>query len=161
MTADSHVLSAEAGPGCLGLPGGAWPYREANLCRPEEVGPLLTHVTAALAGLGYSSHDRFSVWLALEEAIDNGLRHGNGGDPTKRVRVRYRIDAEAVLAEVTDEGRGFDPDAVPDPTLPENRERPGGRGLFLMRRVMTWVRYHGRGNRVTLCKRRTAPPTKA
>jgi serine/threonine-protein kinase RsbW len=158
VTAEYHVPSADTTPACLGLLGAGWPYREANLCRPVEVGPFLKDVTAALAGLGYSPHDQFSVHLALEEAIVNGLRHGNGGDPTKRVQVRYRADAEALLAEVLDEGPGFDPDTVPDPTLPENRERPGGRGLLLMRHVMTWVCFHGCGNRVTLCKRPTAPP---
>ena len=60
------------------------------------------------------------------------------------------------MIEVEDEGRGFDPSHVPDPTLPENLERPNGRGLLLMRRSMTWVRYTGRGNRVTLCKRRSS-----
>jgi serine/threonine-protein kinase RsbW len=98
------------------------------------------------------------VRLALEEAVVNGLRHGNGGDSSKRVRVRYRVDAETLLVEVKDEGAGFDADAVPDATLPENLDRPGGRGLLLMRHFMTWVRYHGCGNRVTLCKRPTAPP---
>jgi hypothetical protein len=62
--------------------GGEWTYREANLCRPEEVGPLLDALTAAWAGLGYSPEDRFGVRLALEEPVDNGPRHGNGGDPS-------------------------------------------------------------------------------
>jgi serine/threonine-protein kinase RsbW len=122
------------------------------------VGPLLDALTAALAGLGYSPEDRFGVRLALEEAVVNGLRHGNGGDPGKCVRVRYHVNAEGLLAEVRDEGRGFDPGAVPDPALPENWDRPGGRGLFLMRHYMTWVYYHGRRNRVFLYKRPTAPP---
>jgi serine/threonine-protein kinase RsbW len=95
------------------------------------------------------------VRLALEEAVVNGLRHGNQGDPSKCVRVLYRVAPEAVLAEVQDEGAGFDPARVPDPTLPENVDRPGGRGLVLMRHFMTWVEFSARGNRVTLCKRRS------
>ena len=59
-------------------------------------------------------------------------------------------------AEVEDEGPGFDPGRVPDPTLPENPDRPGGRGLPLMRHFMTWVRFSRPGNRVTLCKYRSA-----
>ena len=133
-------------------------YQEVNISRSEEIEALLNKLRAGMAGLGYGPQDRFCVRLALEEAVVNGLRHGNGGDPTKRVWVRYYLDAEALVAEVQDEGSGFDPSAVPDPTLPENLERPGGRGLLLMRHCMTWVRYDGCGNRLTLCKCPTPPP---
>jgi serine/threonine-protein kinase RsbW len=129
------------------------PYREVSLRRVEEVAPFMEHVAAALAGLGYTPGDCLGVRLALQEAVVNGLRHGNGGDPAKRVRVRYSLGRKGVLAEVEDEGPGFDPDRVPDPTLSENLERPGGRGLLLMRHYMTWVRFSRRGNRVMLCKR--------
>jgi serine/threonine-protein kinase RsbW len=135
-------------------PGGPGPWSEVSLRRAEDMGPLLEGVSAALARLGYPSRDCLGVRLALEEAVINGLRHGNGGDPAKRVRVRYGVGPAGVLAEVEDEGPGFDPARVPDPTLPENRELSGGRGLLLMRHYMTWVRYCGRGNRVTLYKAR-------
>jgi serine/threonine-protein kinase RsbW len=130
-------------------------WRDVSLHRAEDAVPLLDEVAATLAALGYPARDCGGVRLALEEAIVNGLRHGNGGDPTKRVRVGYRAGPNTVLAVVEDEGRGFDPDRVPDPTLPENLERPGGRGLLLMRHYMTWVCFSGRGNRVTLAKRRS------
>ncbi len=100
--------------------------------------------------------DCLAIWLALEEAILNGLQHGNLGDRTKRVRVRYRLGPDAVLAEVEDEGPGFDPTRVPDPTAPENLEKPSGRGLLLIRHYTTWHCYHGRGNRLTLCRHRSA-----
>jgi serine/threonine-protein kinase RsbW len=130
--------------------------QEVSLRHAAEVAPLLQRFAAALDDRGYSPHDCMAVRLALEEAVVNGLRHGNGGDPSKQVRVRYRVTCAAVLAEVEDEGPGFNPDLVPDPTLPENLERPGGRGLFLMRTYTTWVRYSARGNRVTFYKRRSA-----
>src|SRR5215471_1219363 len=104
MTAKYPMQRPETAPACRELLGRIWSYQEANLRRPEEVGPLLDDVTEALAGLGYSPEDQFGVRLALEEAIVNGLRHGNGGDPSKRVRVRYRVDAETLLIEVKDEG---------------------------------------------------------
>jgi prepilin-type N-terminal cleavage/methylation domain-containing protein len=126
--------------------------REVRLHRADEVVPLLEEMAAVLDGMGCTPRDCVGVRLALEEAIVNGLRHGNGGDPAKCVRVRYRLSPAAVVAEVEDEGQGFDPDAVPDPTLPENLERAGGRGLLLMRHFMTSVQFGGRGNRVTLCK---------
>jgi serine/threonine-protein kinase RsbW len=71
------------------------------------------------------------------------------------VQVRCHLTPESVLVEVEDEGDGFNPESVPDPRDPENLERPSGRGLLLMRHYLTEVRYHGRGNRVTLCKRRS------
>jgi serine/threonine-protein kinase RsbW len=140
--------------------GGATPagfgrlYREVRLRRSEEMAPLLDELVDALTGLDYAACDRVGLRLALEEAIINGLRHGNHGDPTKCVRVRYHIGPEAVLAEVEDEGLGFDPASVPDPTASENLEKPSGRGLALMRHYTTWLCYHGHGNRLTLCKYR-------
>jgi serine/threonine-protein kinase RsbW len=115
-------------------------------------------VTAAMPAWGYSERDVFAVRLALEEAVVNGLKHGNAGDPAKEVRVRYRVTAEEVVAEVVDEGPGFDPDQVPDPRALENLERPGGRGLLLMRHYVTEVRYNDRGNAVTLRHRRSPSP---
>jgi serine/threonine-protein kinase RsbW len=132
---------------------GTW--REITLHRPEEVVRVLEDVVAVLPEWGYSERDRAGVRLALEEAIVNGLRHGNRGDTSKSVWVRYRVGPNAVLIDVEDEGPGFDPKAVADPTLVENRERPGGRGLLLMRHFMTWVQFSRRGNRVTMCKRRS------
>jgi serine/threonine-protein kinase RsbW len=130
--------------------------QEVSLCRSEEVAPFLAGIASILANLGYSSRDRMGLELALEEAIVNGLRHGNDGDPSKRVRVNFRVTRQAVLFDVEDEGPGFDPNRVPDPTLPENLERPSGRGLLLMRTYTTWVRFSARGNRVTLYKCRSA-----
>jgi serine/threonine-protein kinase RsbW len=130
--------------------------REVILRRSQEMTPLLEDVVDAMAGRGYSARDRSGMRLALEEAVVNALRHGNGGDPAKRVRVCYHVGAGAVLAEVEDEGAGFDPSAVPDPTLPENLDRACGRGLLLMRHFMTAVRFAGRGNRVLLYKCRSA-----
>jgi serine/threonine-protein kinase RsbW len=137
-------------------PGLQGSYREVSLRRSTEIEQLLEDVTAALAGLDYPERDCAAVRLALNEAVTNGLKHGNGGDPGKRVRVRYQVGRDTVVAEVEDEGPGFDPAAVPDPTLPENLERPNGRGLLMMRHFMTSVRFWGRGNLVTLCKRRSA-----
>jgi serine/threonine-protein kinase RsbW len=148
------VLSKEAPSEGAAGPQGRW--REVSLRRSGEVAPLVEGVVAEMTGLGYPPRDCLGAGLALEEAIVNGLRHGNREDPTKQVRVRYRVTSGAVLAEVEDEGRGFDPGLVPDPTLPENLDRPSGRGLFLMRHYMDRVCFCGRGNRVVLYKRRPA-----
>ncbi len=128
---------------------------EVSVRRAREVTPLLDNIIAAMAEAGYQPATCRELRLALEEAIVNGLRHGNGGDPAKHVRVRVRITAEAVVAEVEDEGPGFDATRVPDPTAPENLHKPSGRGLLLMRHYTSWLTYHGRGNHLTLCKYRT------
>jgi serine/threonine-protein kinase RsbW len=117
--------------------------------------PCLDAIADTMAGQGYSAADTFAVRLALQEALVNAIKHGHGCDPTKVVRVSCQVTEDQVLAEVQDEGIGFDPTEVADPTTAENRDQPAGRGLFLMRQLMTWVRYDRQGSRVTLCKRRS------
>ena len=63
----------------------------------------------------------------------NGFRHGNDGDPSKTVTFDCRIDVDSIEVEVRDQGPGFNPDSVPDPTDEQNLETPSGRGIMLMR----------------------------
>jgi serine/threonine-protein kinase RsbW len=123
-----------------------------------EIAPVLDGVLAAMEAAGYSEKDRFSVRLALDEALANGIKHGNQYDRSKWVWLRYRVTAKAVRAEVEDQGPGFDPGEVPDPLAPENLERFSGRGLFLMRAYMTSVRHNQRGNCIVMCKERSPGP---
>ena len=99
-------------------------------------------------------HDRdiFGIKLALEEALVNAIKHGNQMDRAKQVRISYRLHADRFEVTVSDEGPGFDPSDVPDPTAVENLERPCGRGLMLMRHYMTEVAYNDRGNGVVMSK---------
>ena len=113
---------------------------------------------AALQANRFGETDQFAVKLAVEEALVNAIKHGNQLDPDKRVRVRYAVDGETFQIHITDEGPGFNPDDVPDPTLPENLERCCGRGLLLIRKFMTEVSYHGCGNVVTMSKLRNGTP---
>lgn len=107
-------------------------------------------VESALQTSEYSERDIFSIKLALEEALVNAIKHGNQMDPDKRVFVAYRICDKRFEIKITDEGEGFNPEDVPDPTAIENLERPCGRGLLLMRGFMTEVAYHGKGNCVSM-----------
>jgi serine/threonine-protein kinase RsbW len=127
----------------------------ALLYRVEEMAPVLGEVAAALESLGYAAEDRHAVRLALDEAIVNGLRHGNRGDAAKCVRLRCYVGPELMVAEVEDEGPGFNPAVVPDPNLPENFLQPGGRGVMIMRHYMSWVHFSERGNCVTMGKCRS------
>lgn len=120
-----------------------------------ELQPFVDRLEERMRVLGYPYRDIFAVRLALHEAANNAFRHGNRGDRAKHVWVRHRVTATEVHIEVEDQGRGFDPNQVPDPLVRENLLRPGGRGLFLMRMYMTWVSYNREGNRVTLARRRS------
>ena len=138
---------------------GVW--RSDRLGSLDEMDRLLEAVTAAMHDAAYPARDVFGVRLATEEAIVNAVRHGNSNDPDKYVSVRYRVNADCVLIEVTDQGPGFNPHEVADPLAQENLERPGGRGLLLMRAYLTWLRYNRRGNGVVLCKCRSPEPRSA
>lgn len=127
---------------------------EIVITRLEDVRSVQADIKEALIAQQYGDRDQFSVELALEEALVNAIKHGNQLDPTKRVTVRYEITSERFDIRIEDEGPGFNPQDVPDPTAPENLERPCGRGLLLIRNFMTDVQYHGRGNIVTMTKLR-------
>ena len=71
---------------------------------------------------GYDRASCFALRLALEEALTNAIRHGNRSNPQKNVTVQYQVDSGRVVIEVEDQGEGFDPQAVPDPTRVENLE---------------------------------------
>lgn len=94
----------------------------------------------------------FHVRLALDEALANAVKHGNRLDPSKRVTLRYSISHERVVISIEDEGEGFSVASVADPTDNENLDKPGGRGLLMMRSFMTQISYNDSGNCVTLVK---------
>jgi serine/threonine-protein kinase RsbW len=122
---------------------------------PGELNLFFEMLEVWMRALGYPRRDIFAVRLALYEAVSNAFRHGNRGDRSKTIHIRYLVTAADVLLEVEDEGLGFDPDQAPDPTTEPYLDRPGGRGLFLMRNYMTWVSFNPQGNRVTLCRQRS------
>ncbi|HTU89026.1 MAG TPA: ATP-binding protein [Gemmataceae bacterium] len=99
-----------------------------------------------------NEHDIFSIKLALEEALVNAIKHGNQMDRAKKVHISYQLFADRFHVQISDDGNGFDPSDVPDPTAFENLERPCGRGLMLMRHYMTEVAFNERGNGVTMSK---------
>jgi len=115
----------------------------------REVEEALLH---RAAGFGYSESAMFAIKLALEEAINNAIKHGNGFDARKTVEVCFRVDHRKAEVTITDQGRGFDPGAVPDPTRDENLEKPCGRGIMLMKAYMDEVRYNDKGNQVCMVK---------
>src|SRR5262249_48466369 len=122
-----------------------------------EVRDLVCAVVSVMTRLGYGAVDRFAVRMALEEAAVNAVTHGHRGDPSMQARVCWAITPTAVKLVVRDEGPGFDPAQVPDPRLPENQDRPRGRGLLLIQSSLSWARFTRRGNCIAMCRRRSQP----
>lgn len=104
---------------------------------------------------GYRNETTFAIKLTLEEAMTNAVKHGNRGDRSKRVTISYSITPERAIFCICDEGPGFDPDEVPDPTSPERLPLPDGRGIMLMRAYMDELYFRKRGREVYFMKRRS------
>lgn len=103
---------------------------------------------------GFNDNACFAIRLALEEGLANAIRHGNQGDPDKKIEIEYTISEDRIVLTICDEGPGFIPDELPDPTADENLEKPCGRGVMLIKAYMTDVSYNKRGNCVTMVKER-------
>ena len=101
----------------------------------------------------YQKRLRLNFRVGLTEALTNAMLYGNAHDQSKSVRVEVTFENGRLEARITDQGRGFDPSTIPDPTEPENILKSGGRGVFLMRQLLDEVRYNDQGNQVTLVLR--------
>jgi serine/threonine-protein kinase RsbW len=108
----------------------------------------------AIVRSAFAEHEAFAIKMAVEEALVNAIKHGNQLVFEKRVRVAGMLGAEQFQIRITDEGPGFNPDDVPDPTAPENLERPCGRGLLLIRYYMSSVTFTDDGRTIVMHKLR-------
>lgn len=108
-----------------------------------------------LQSTGWSDREVFGIHMAVEEALVNAIQHGNKEDPAKSVYVSYRATAQKLRIEITDEGPGFRPAEVADPTCGDLLCEPHGRGLLLMKAYMSKVEYLGCGNQLVMEKRRS------
>jgi serine/threonine-protein kinase RsbW len=109
----------------------------------------------------FEDRDVFGIRLAMEEALVNAIKHGNQMDPSKTVRITCRVGSRHFRIEIEDQGTGFQPEDIPDPTADENLERPCGRGIMLMRSFMTSITYNATGNCVVMTKDRSEPESEA
>jgi serine/threonine-protein kinase RsbW len=119
---------------------------------PAEARRVQEDIERLLKSSRFTDHEIFGIKLAVEEALVNAIKHGNQMDRAKQVRISYTVLAECFEIHIIDEGHGFDPGDVPDPTAVENLERPCGRGLMLMRHYMSEVTFSTRGNSVKMSK---------
>lgn len=91
-----------------------------------------------------------NVLVTITEAVNNAILHGNKSDCSKFVSLKTSRQRRHISFKISDEGQGFDPASIPDPTLPENLERCGGRGVFLMRRLSDRVVFSDNGRTVEI-----------
>jgi serine/threonine-protein kinase RsbW len=91
-----------------------------------------------------------NIMIAVTEAVNNAIKHGNSSDKTKNVHLSLSLEDSLIKFTVKDEGIGFDYHNLPDPTSPENLEKPGGRGIFLMKHLSDEVQFKDKGRIVEL-----------
>ena len=128
--------------------------------RPEAISGVTDGVTQLLRRKGWPDEKAMEVELALQEALANAVRHGCGGDPTKRVQCFVAHDAAGELVIVIrDPGTGFDARAVPDPLVGDNVFRPSGRGIYLINRLMDEVHFADEGREIRMRKSARPPAT--
>ena len=125
---------------------------------PSDVGRVEEAVELVARHLEAHFSDRhtiqFNCRVALSEALTNAITYGNCGDLAKHVLVRVQFGRTAIEMEVEDEGAGFDPDSIPDPTQPDRLHNPDGRGIFMIQRLVDEVRFNTRGNAICMILRR-------
>ena len=123
--------------------------------RRDAVAPTVDRILEAVAPAGLDEDRLTDLAVALAEALSNAAVHGHRLDPKRRVAIVLLIQPGCVVVEVSDSGVGFDARGVHDPTLPERQLATGGRGIFLMRRLVDEVSYNASGNTVRLTVRQT------
>ncbi|RLT20940.1 MAG: ATP-binding protein [Planctomycetota bacterium] len=118
---------------------------------------LQDRIVQLMERFAYSPRDVFAVRLSFEEGLANAIKHGNQLDESKLVMISCRIDDNRMRVEIQDQGAGFEPQAVPDPTQDEFIERSTGRGLLLMRVYMDHSEYADGGRCLIMERQRNSP----
>ena len=141
------------------------PWADVSFCSClHKARDVENEILAACEKHHFGDGDLFALKLALEEALVNAVKHGNKMDPAKQVRVHYRVCDQRADITIEDQGEGFNPAELPDPTADENIDRCCGRGILLMRAYMSSVVFNPQGNKVTLTRFNesyTAPSSRA
>jgi serine/threonine-protein kinase RsbW len=118
---------------------------------------VLEYLQERVAKLGLIRPERSNLFIALDEAFVNAVKHGNKNDPSKLLKITAELSSKEASFTVEDEGEGFDIRAIPDPCDPANLFRTSGRGVLLIYNIMDEVEYNAQGNRVKMVKRPEHP----
>lgn len=114
---------------------------------------VLQYLLERVAKLGLIQPERSNLFIALDEAFVNAVKHGNKSDHTKLVRVTAELSPKEACFTIEDEGQGFNVQDIPDPRDPANLFKTSGRGVLLIYNIMDEVEYNAQGNRVKMVKR--------
>src|SRR5918998_2629776 len=114
---------------------------------------VLHYLIERVAALGVVKPDSSNLFIALDEAFVNAVKHGNRSDPHKLVRITADLSAKEARFTIEDEGEGFRVTDIPDPRDPANLFKTSGRGVLLIYNIMEEVMYNDGGNRLTMIKR--------
>ena len=118
---------------------------------------VLEYLQERVSKLGLIKPERSNLFVALDEAFVNAVKHGNKNDPSKLLKITAELSAKEACFTVEDEGEGFDYRTIPDPCDPANLFRTSGRGVLLIYNIMDEVEYNAQGNRVKMVKRPETP----
>ena len=114
---------------------------------------VLEYLMKRVEKLGVINPEQSNLYVALDEAFINAVKHGNKYDANKLVRVTAEVSKQEAKFTIEDEGEGFDVNNIPDPLDPENLFKTSGRGVLFIYNIMDEVEYNDRGNRLTMVKR--------
>ena len=114
---------------------------------------ILDYLMKRVEKLGVIKPEQSNLFVALDEAFVNAVKHGNKFDARKLVRVTAEVSRDEARFTIEDEGEGFDVANIPDPLDPENLFKTSGRGVLFIYNIMDEVKYNDRGNRLTMVKK--------
>lgn len=132
-----------------------WSFDQHIASDPDLCSSIVADLIAALQEHQWGEEDQFGIRMAIEESVMNAIRHGNKCDAAKPVHIVMRFSESKFYAKVTDQGGGFDPDCIADPTCEDNVAKPCGRGVMLMKNFVDSVKYNDAGNEVEMMKEKT------
>jgi serine/threonine-protein kinase RsbW len=132
----------------------SWSLHE-NIPNTRDAGhQAIERLMAALEANGWEGRDLFHVQLAVEEAMINAITHGNKLAEDKVVEVEFKVHPATAFIRIKDQGEGFRPEDLPDPREDELLECTNGRGVMLIREMMSEIKYNELGNQITMVKNR-------
>ena len=115
---------------------------------------ILDYLMKRVEKVGIIEAENSNLFVALDEAFVNAIKHGNKFDADKIVRISAEVSPTEARFTIEDEGEGFNVAEIPDPTNPENLFKTSGRGVLIIHNIMDEVRYNERGNRLTMVKKK-------
>ncbi len=132
-----------------------WKFEIRIPSEPDCSAKVIHELLDQLEKNGWSNKDTFGIHMAMEEAMMNAIRHGNHCAPDKEVEILIELSKDRFYAKITDQGCGFNPEELPDPTDDENLEKTSGRGVMLIKSFVDDAAYNEKGNSLELTKMRS------